>query len=78
MFNKLKDTFSSPTKVATKVAKALLFNSKKIWNDCTACVSDFKNNNYEAAGADVGDLVKIIFLKRRGNVMGVMDIALFI
>ena len=64
-FKKLADTFSNPGKVATQVAKALLFNAKKIWNDANAAVSDFKNHNYDNAGYDVGDIVKIIFLKRR-------------
>ena len=76
---KLGETFSSPTKVATKVAKALLFHGKSIWRDAKDAVSDFKDGEFESSGRNVGDAMKIIFLKRRQqSVMGVLDVILFI
>jgi hypothetical protein len=65
--NKLKNTFSDPTKVALQVGKAILFHGKSIWNDASHTVSDFEAHQYKNAGHDIGDLIKIIFLKRRSE-----------
>jgi hypothetical protein len=61
---KIAEMMKHPLKIAGKVAKAVLFHGVGIFKDAKAAKNDYEAHNFESFGKDLGDIIKICFLKR--------------
>lgn len=54
--------FSNPAALVVDVGKKIIWHGRSIYHDVENTVKDFKTPDYEAAGIDVGDIVRLVFL----------------
>ena len=54
--------FANPEALIFEIAEKIIWHGRAIYEDVEATVNDFKRDAYEAAGEDVGDIIKIVFL----------------
>ena len=54
--------FANPEALTIDIGGRIIWHGGLIYRNIEATVDDFKKNNYEGAGEDVGDIIKIIFL----------------
>eukprot|EP00345_Euplotes_harpa_P016014 CAMPEP_0168333788 /NCGR_PEP_ID=MMETSP0213-20121227/9830_1 /TAXON_ID=151035 /ORGANISM="Euplotes harpa, Strain FSP1.4" /LENGTH=332 /DNA_ID=CAMNT_0008338207 /DNA_START=12 /DNA_END=1010 /DNA_ORIENTATION=- len=61
-FEKIAQEFKDPKSLAIHVGKEILFNGKSIYKDVSDSITQFETAQYEPAGEDIGDIVKILFI----------------
>lgn len=59
--------FTNPTALVVDVGKKIIWHGRSIFKDVRKTVSDLKAKDYEDAGKNIGDLIKILFLNNLRN-----------
>ena len=59
--------FTNPTALIVDVGKKIVWHGRSIFKDVKKTVADLKANDYEDAGKNIGDLIKILFLNSLKN-----------
>ena len=71
-FEKIAAEFKNPEALVIHVGEEILWHGKSIYADITDCSTQFKAANYEPAGEDIGDIIKIIFMDDLADIPGDM------
>ncbi|CAI2374952.1 unnamed protein product [Moneuplotes crassus] len=62
---KLIVEFTNPTALVVDVGKKLIWHSRSIYKDIRKTTDDLKTHDYEDAGYEIGDIIKILFLNSK-------------
>jgi len=68
-FEVIIEEFKDPKDLAVHVGKEILWHGKNIYNDIKGAETHFKAAEYEPAGENVGDIVKILFIDTVENLI---------
>jgi hypothetical protein len=55
--------FANPEELIVHVGEEIFWHGVSIYGDVTDCVKQFQGHQYEPAGEDIGDIIKILFLE---------------
>lgn len=57
--------FIAPEELIIDVGAKILWHGIAIYRDVNDCIKQFRNNQYEAAGEDIGNIIRLVFLNLR-------------
>lgn len=66
---KLVKEFANPVELVVKVAEEIIWHGRSIYRDVKDCVDNFHGHKYYNAGENIGNIIKLIFLKLRDPVI---------
>jgi len=61
-FEKIAEEFKNPEELVIHIGTEILWHGKDVYGDITDCPKQFRAGEYEKAGEDIGDLIKILFI----------------
>lgn len=64
---KIAAEFLNPEALVIMIGEKILWHGISIYHDITKTVSDFKSAQYEPAGEDIGDIIRLIFLSIKAD-----------
>jgi hypothetical protein len=64
---KIAEEFSNPISLVIDIGEKIIWHGRSIYHDVSGAVDDFRQEEYENAGKDIGDIIKIVFLNGLTN-----------
>ena len=64
---KIAAAFMVPEELVIDVGENILWHGIAIYRDVNDCIKQFRNDRYEAAGEDIGNIIRLVFLNLKVN-----------